>query len=146
MSIFFLDTSALVKQYRQEQGTAQVQSLFDNAEHELIISELALVEFASAFQRLLNRGEIDEAKMTHAVGKFDADAASRFTIVELRGGLVQHARTLLQQHKLRALDALQLAAVLSAKQRAPVFVSADERLIQAAQAHGLSTFNPVSSV
>ncbi|MBI5653518.1 MAG: type II toxin-antitoxin system VapC family toxin [Chloroflexi bacterium] len=145
MTTFFLDTSALVKQYRQELGTARVQALFDDDTNALSISELSLVELTSAFVRLGNQNEITQETMNEALGKFDADTENRFTVIELRGDLIRQARALVAQHKLRALDALQLASVLAVQSESPTFVSADERLIQAAQANGLNTLNPVSS-
>jgi len=145
MTTFFLDTSALVKQYRQELGTAQVQTIFDDNINTLFISELSLVELASAFVRLGNQNEITEEAMNEALEKFDADTENRFTVIELRGDLIRQARTLVVQHKLRALDALQLAGVLAIKSESPVFVSADERLVQAAEANGLNVLNPLAS-
>ena len=51
VTTLFLDTSALVKHYRAEQGTARVDALFDR-ENDLAISELSLVELVSALQRV----------------------------------------------------------------------------------------------
>ena len=42
---FYCDTSALVKLYHQEVGTARMEELFSQEENVLVISELAIVEF-----------------------------------------------------------------------------------------------------
>ena len=58
---------------------------------------------------------------------------------------------LLERHPLRAYDAVQLAAALEARRTlqavgsaAPIFLSADNRLLLAAQAEGFVTDNPNS--
>jgi hypothetical protein len=45
---YFLDTSALVKRYRNEQGTDRVDVLFAEPGAILIVSRLGLVEAVSA--------------------------------------------------------------------------------------------------
>jgi predicted nucleic acid-binding protein len=142
MSSHYLDTSALVKQYRIEQGTPRVQTLFEDKESPLYISELALVEAASAFQRLKRRGEITEEAMKDALEKFDNDALTRLNIIDVKHELIEQAKSLVLQHDLRTLDALQLATALSLKDQPPVFVAADDRLLEAAQPNGLSILNP----
>jgi uncharacterized protein len=143
MSSYFLDTSALVKRYHIEQGTAKVKPLFDDAENTLYISELALVESASAFQRRKNRGEMSTQAMSDALEKFDGDAINYLVVIGISRDLIERAKSLVLQHGLRTLDALQLAAALSLKPRVPVFVSADANLLSAAQANGLESLNPL---
>ena len=49
MSVFYLDTSALVKRYFPEIGSAWIQSLTDpSAGHTLVVSTLTRVETAAA--------------------------------------------------------------------------------------------------
>lgn len=145
MTAYFLDTSALVKHYRSEIGSERINALFADSEAIRIISELAIVEFASTFQRLKNSGEVDDHVMNHALDRFTADATDQIVVLEFRSAVIKLARASVLQHGLRTLDALQLAAALSAKLKSPVFVSADERLVQAAEANGLNVLNPVSS-
>ncbi|MDE3088345.1 MAG: type II toxin-antitoxin system VapC family toxin [Chloroflexota bacterium] len=143
MTTYFLDTSALVKHYRSEPGSERIDALFAETESTRIISELTIVEFASAFRRLTNRGEIDDVAMNHALRRFTADTTDNLVVVEFRSDVIKIARDTVLQHSLRALDALQLAAVLSATRRSPVFVSADANLLSAAQVNGLETVNPL---
>lgn len=53
MQNYYLDTSALIKLYREEPGTDEVERIFSSEESAIIISELALVELYSALYRLL---------------------------------------------------------------------------------------------
>lgn len=48
MSIYFLDTSALVKHYHQEKGTNIVGKLFVEPDAKFIISDISIIEFYSA--------------------------------------------------------------------------------------------------
>ncbi len=50
MNLFF-DTSALVKYFHEEPGTARVTALIDEPDHRVWLSELARVEFVSAMHR-----------------------------------------------------------------------------------------------
>lgn len=145
MNTFILDTSALVKHYRRKAGSEAVDTLFADAQSTLIISELSIVEFASSFKRILNRGEIDSAAFNDALARFAADTAGRLVVVSFRSDSIHVARDLILMSALKTLDALQLASALDYKALDSTFVCSDHNLIQAAHAHGLNTLNPVSS-
>jgi predicted nucleic acid-binding protein len=59
--------------------------------------------------------------------------------IEVDEGLADHAVTLAVEHRLRALDALHLAAALTLVEDNPVFATWDRRLHEAARAEGLAT-------
>jgi len=145
MTTHFLDTSALVKRYHTELGADKIKTLFADPDNTFFISQIALVEIASAFQRRKTRGEMNPESLTHALERFDADVLNSLAVVEINRELIDQARSLVLSNNLRALDALQLASALGTKSESLVFISADERLVQAAQANGLSVLNPVSS-
>lgn len=53
MSYFLLDTSAIVKRYKTEDGTAWVEALTDStAQNTIILSEISLAEVAAALAAL----------------------------------------------------------------------------------------------
>lgn len=61
MTVFYLDTSAIVKRYRTEEGTEFIDRLFEKIEkskHRLATSFLSVLEFISALRRLLKAKEI----------------------------------------------------------------------------------------
>ncbi len=143
MSSYFLDTSALVKRYHVELGTVPVMALFENSENMLSVSELTLVEVASAFRRRKNRGEITESVMRDALSKFEDDVLNRFSIINIDRSLIERAKTLVLQYEIRTLDAIQLAAALTLQDQFLVFVTADDKLLQAAEGNGLKSLNPL---
>ena len=83
--------------------------------------------------------------MDSALARFDNDIEGDIIPIHFDQNSTRVARDLVLKHSLRSLDALQLEAVLSIRELSPIFVSADERLVQAAQANGLQILNPVSS-
>ena len=58
MEIVYLDTSALVKRYHEEEFSDVVDEIFEN--HTIAISELSIVEFTSALIRKSYEGFIKE--------------------------------------------------------------------------------------
>ena len=49
MPVYFFDTSALAKAYRQEAGTEKVMALLSESGSRFLISSLTVVEFQSVF-------------------------------------------------------------------------------------------------
>jgi predicted nucleic acid-binding protein len=142
VGFYFLDTSALVKQYHLEAGSAQVNTIFDDQNNVMIISELSLVELVSALQRKQNQGEITQQALHDALAQFANTVLHELVVVSFQGELVQEARELVLRHGLRTLDSLQLAFALGLRAMSPIFVCADARLRQAASDEGLSVLDP----
>jgi predicted nucleic acid-binding protein len=49
MTTYFFDSSALVKRYHQEIGTAVVNGMLDDSDSRCFIARLAVIEVQSAF-------------------------------------------------------------------------------------------------
>lgn len=142
----FFDTSALVKHYRVEVGTATVDAFLAEVASHHFISALSVVELHSVFARLVRTGQISAADFHLARGRFLADiAAGLWQVTPVAGPHFQHAQQLLVRHGLgrglRTLDALQLAVAL-ANGRLEAFVCADANLCPIAAAEGLTVVNP----
>jgi uncharacterized protein len=59
MSIFFMDSSALVKRYMPEKGTMWIRTLTSRqAAHDIIVAQITPVEMISAISRLYHDGQI----------------------------------------------------------------------------------------
>lgn len=142
MTFYFFDTSALVKRYHLEPGSERVNAIFDDQANILIISELALVELASALRRKQNRGEITLQAMNDALAQFANEVVSDLLVAGFRSGFIQGARELVLQHGLRTLDALQLTSASEFRALSPVFVCADAKLCRAASDMGLVALDP----
>lgn len=146
MARLFIDTSALVKLYRTEPETATVQAVIAS-EDELVISQLARLEFRSAFARLERQSAIAPADAANYVSGFIA-AIGQYTVIPLTPAVAASAESLIAAHGvgrgLRTLDALQLACALEANAIQPLdgFVSTDNALRSVARAEGLTVLPP----
>jgi len=145
----FLDTSALVKHYHAEAGTAEVDRLWNDPAASLFISRLCAVEIVSAFAGKVRAGEIAATDFTILLRRFAADARKKsFTTIRFLVRHFKEAERLIRQHgltiRLRTLDALQLAVALDLKARGLLthFVCSDRVLLSVASAEGFSVIDP----
>ena len=145
MATYFLYTSAVLKRYVLETGTAWVQALAaPAARHSLFVVRITLAKAVAAITRRERGGLITPPDAATAVADFQLDFAHQYRVVEVSAGLVAQAATLARRHALRGYDAVQLAAVLEIHANDPslTLVSADAELNAAAQAEGLSVEGP----
>jgi hypothetical protein len=144
---YFFDASGLVKRYVTEIGSPWVLGLTDPmAAHDLYVARVTGVEVVSALVRHVPA--LAAPLLSAAVTKFEQDFRQRLQLIELTDILVDRAMILAQIHRLRAYDAIQLAAgvelfaTCSAVGAPLVFVSADSRLNAAAAAEGVTIEDP----
>lgn len=137
--IDFFDTSALVKRYVRETGTAAVRAAV--RARRPAVARIAHVELTATFARLCREGALDEGTRDALFDRVDADFPT-FEIVEWKGTVARSARSLLARHALRALDVIQLASALAFRARPLRFWCADGRLSAAAAAEGLKVVRP----
>lgn len=149
MAVYYVDSSALVKCYVQEIGSAWALNLVDiSSRNEIFIAELTVVEVIAALarQRKSNNFSPQDAAFAMAAARLDV---LRFFKVEMTRTLLNSAAGLADRHSLRAYDAVQLASVVHLRNErailglAPmVLVSSDMELNSAATAEGLTVDDP----
>ena len=150
MADVYADSSALVKRHIPELGSIWFQALADPVAGNVITTaRISMAEVYSALIRRIRETTLDAADYAHIVADFDALWATQYTLVELTALIVERARGLLERHPLRAYDAVHLASALTANDALAAaglppltFLSADYRLLGAAQIEGLATDNP----
>jgi predicted nucleic acid-binding protein len=150
MARLFLDSSALVKAYVQERGSAWVASLLTaTPPNSLYISRLTGIEVVSAISRKARSGGLSTADAATGLAEFRVDFPLAFNIVELSPALAEAAARLAERHGLRAYDAVQLAAAIHvqsghtpASGRQIMLISADADLSAAAEVEGLAVDDP----
>lgn len=141
--MIYLDSSALIKKYILEKGTREVREFFAGREL-LWTSKISLAEVWSAFARRRRGGDLTTTQYRAIVRSFERDWR-RFAVVELSNEVLAMIRRIVEQHPLRAFDAVQLASVIWTKQNLGeplVFVVADTPLLRAAEAMALTVVNP----
>lgn len=150
MAAYYADTSVLVKRHLTEPGSAWVRALLvPHAGNLIITAQVSLVELYSVINRRVRENAISPLRYTRIIAISDRIWSSQYDIIGLSPALVSETRDLLERHPLRAYDAVQLASALRARRlflaadlTAPIFLSADDRLLLAAQAEGFVTDNP----
>lgn len=150
VSAYFLDSSALVKRYVPETGSAWIQAIADaSTGNLLIIARITWVEVLSALARRQREGSLSATDVNLIIQRIRFDLNNQYQVVELDGALAESAGQLVNQYPLRAYDAIQLASVLriqptfaTATSTSLVFLTADDRLLTIAQTAGLLTDNP----
>lgn len=143
---FFVDSSAVAKRYLKEIGSSWVLSWIEpSASHVIILSELALIEVQSLLARRVRDGNLVSSDATLLRGDFLLHYRDDYLIVPLETLIAQMAGQLVNKHKLRSLDAIQLASAIHAANilAEPIlFITSDSNLIQAASAEGFTCDNP----
>jgi uncharacterized protein len=150
MADYFLDSSALVKRYIHEIGSAWVGSFFDpSASNEVFVAAITSVEIIAAISRRARGGTITAADAALACSQFRADWLCDYQVIEVNEVLLQQALALAETHGLRGYDAVQLAAgtqvnrlCVSSGLAPIVFCSADNDLNAAAVREGLVVDDP----
>lgn len=150
MTAYFLDSSALVKRYVSETGSAWIQQITDpQTGNSLFIARITWVEVLSAFARRQREGSLTSTLVNQLIQIFRSDLNNQYQVVELDSTLAETAGQLVSQYPLRAYDAVQLASVLriqpafaTTQSTQLIFLTADNRLSAIAIALGLLTDNP----
>ncbi len=148
MSCYFLDSTAFLKLFVQEEGTDRIIQLMEATEdNRKLISAGTPLEVYSVLKRRERAGGISHE---------DGDAARTILRVEaarmvqqpLNPAVLEAARQLLDRHELRSAEALQLGAAFVAREMfhgmEVTFVSADRRMLDFARAEHFKTLDPAT--
>ena len=152
MAVYFFDSSALVKRYIQEPGSAWVQALCQHTSlDDMYIARIAGVEVVSAIARRGRAEDLSPQALTAALNRFRQDFSTAYEIIEISPAIVTQAMDFAQRRFLRGYDAVQLAVAWglhSFRQTIGlpilILVSADTDLNTAATAEGIAVENPNS--
>ena len=146
MSVFFLDTSAVVKLYLSENGSPELLQTVNPNDHLLVILTLTEVEFRAAIRKRQRMGDIDQDYARDSILLFERHIKKNYARVLTNTQVQNTAKTFVDRYILRAYDAMQLAGCIASRHsfyEAPVFVSADSALNRAAIGEGLRIYNPM---
>lgn len=148
MSLYFLDTSALVKLYVQEPGTDRLLLLISRAtEHRFAILTLSAVEARSAIRRRQRGGDIERSAADLVLWHLQKHLEVLFVRQIANDMVIDTAAEMVDRYALRAYDALQLAGCLIAGASDPegvTFVASDHELLDAARSERLRVLDPAA--
>jgi len=147
---YYADTSALVKRYVHEQGTAWVTGLTDPANgHELYTVRLTGPEMIAALFRRSRVGSITGVDAARAAYNFRLDWRHQYLVLEVTMSVADRAMGLAEKNGLQGYDAVHLAVALEVESQrltlglaSVTFISADDAQRRAARTNGLLVENP----
>lgn len=136
----FWDTSAIVPLCCFQPATAPARRIARLCARQ-IVWWVTPVEVVSSLARLLRDNHLDDKESAQAIARLEY-LSSRWSEVQPSDDVRDQALRLLRIHRLRAADALQLAAALAwcsgRPKRGHTFVCADNQLLQAADLEGFT--------
>lgn len=160
VSAYFFDSSAIVKRYYRERGTAWIQAICEPRDHPpLYLSQLAQVEEVAALRRVGRSQHLHPSFIEALIRGFERHialsdptrAVPLYRLIPVSQPVLALAAELCNQYwqaqpsPLRSLDAIQLACALAAAadtSEEVIFVTADVRLAAIAPREGFSVVNP----
>lgn len=149
--IYYADSSVLVKRHIQEIGTEWLLELLESTvSNSIITSTLSIVEVLSALNRLLRETTINISDYPKIADDFLAISSIEYSFIDFTAEVIDKTKLLLETYPLRAGDAIQLASALLARASveetnfpSPIFLTSDNKLLDAAIAEGFTTDNPL---
>lgn len=135
----YLDTSALLPYYREEASSRKVEDLLRKTPPPVLVSELTLVEMASAIARWTRMNEIDEPQAALIENTFEQDVHSGLYLVRpIEFTHYRRAEKWISARKtaLRTMDALHLACCWSVRAK---LITCDTIMHKAAVMLGLES-------
>jgi uncharacterized protein len=152
--MLYLDSSALIKRYVQEEGSKAVISRFKSGET-IYTSVLSFAEVHSAFGRKYRDKQLSSGKKKTLVDEFLYDWLFSLTVLELTTDTMTALSTLCEEYFLKTSDAVHLSAAIWLKDRIRVHAKGfegsgniielgvfDRQLGEAALKCGFQVFNP----
>lgn len=148
MPFLYFDTSALVKHYVRESGSAWVSSLLDDSANLIFTNDIAIAEVSAALAILKRTNRITDRTQRIALAKFYEDVAERYNLVNLTRTLAFSAAELAQRYPLKGYDAVHLATALAQSvflkyyDAGVTLIGGDAQMLAAARAEGLPVESP----
>jgi predicted nucleic acid-binding protein len=148
---FYMDASALAKRYIPEKGNELVDEILDKVPSSRIqFLNIGAGEILSILVRRRNAGTLSIPNFEQAAASFNTEIVRSGAVkrVPVTSRLIIGSFPLIVAHSVNSTDALTLKSALAITRRLRragddlVLVASDQRLLRAAQAESLITFNP----
>jgi uncharacterized protein len=148
MAVFYLDTSAILKRYRTESGSAVVDDLYDQqGTHDTLLTSLfTCLEFESVARGAFKGKQLTQQAYHTLLGGLARDIGEYILVTSFTADRMIEAISLARAHALKAPDAMQFAAAAHVSRTitggAFVFVVSDKELLAAARELKMTTLDP----
>jgi predicted nucleic acid-binding protein len=152
LTAFYADTSVLLKRHITEPGSRWFQEVVDFSDASILTTELSIVEVYSALNRLVREGNLPLDLYQDLTIVLKRLFEFRYESIPISNPIRDIACGVLERHPLRAYDSIHLASALFSNRRlisegkvGLTFQSSDYRLLAAATAEDLPTFDPTTA-
>ncbi|MDF2430926.1 MAG: uncharacterized protein JWP44_557 [Mucilaginibacter sp.] len=127
----FIDTSALIKLYFNEEDTSKLDRFFaENIITEIFISELTKIEFSSAIYKKIRTNNLKLQNANDILDAFAADE-NKYHFILIGREIINESQKLIEKYGikgLRSLDAIQLSSACIVKNLVDFAISGDKLL------------------
>ena len=142
--MYYFDTNALWKYYRDEPGSQNIRWLV--AKETVVLSPLTVLEFVGVLMKYYRKKELkkNEASVTYEKLKRDIGPDRKFQLIPLPVDSFSSAESILiklAHCSIDSFDALHIAAALGMKDR-PVMATSDKAMQHACAQLGLACYDP----
>jgi uncharacterized protein len=141
--MIYLDSSALVKRYIEEQGSDKVDALLKETAI-IATSRLAYPEILAALTRRHRGGDLTAMVFERVKSQFRTDWES-LAVIEMRVEVLRFVDRLIAKHALKGADSIHLSTALWLKEKTKqkvIVVASDEELLRSAQIENLGALDP----
>lgn len=145
----FWDTSALVKAYTREDGTANAASALALRNVRGFVTDFVTLEVISALGKKARTYDISKQGYRNALSQLRRDLESGLVVLDVDGKTREHSHSLAEKYRALGTSAMDLLHLASAHQAAAlchprplVMLCADKPLMEAARAEGFGVYNP----
>ncbi len=151
MASFYIDTSALVKRYRSENGSCTIDALYSRVNktgERILTSYLSVLEFSSTIMRLQRQKVIHFNEAMSLMDLFQRESEVNVGYWPVSHPLLNEALRMVLDHPIRTPDAIQLASAkeafdfLKPTQKNFYFIADDKSLCNVAEEEGLTVIRP----
>lgn len=146
----YLDTSALLKRYKSEVGSNNIDAIFasNSQDFHLLTSDFTLVEATGVAARMHRAAVLSDKAYEAFLHDLYSDLLQRFVLLEPSVSVIAQAVSLAARHGLKGADAIHIGSAkhaLSSSTGSLALVSADRGMLSAATLEGMVVVNPESS-
>ncbi len=147
MPVYYLDTSALLKRYRTEDGSIIVNELLGakHVDDVYVTSYFTALEVEAVAARAVKGRVLSRDAHRALLSRFAQDLGDTILVQPISNSVIADSIDLTRRYALRAADAIQLATASRVKLAATlqnVFVASDKELLDCAKREGFSLLDP----
>jgi len=147
VSTIFLDSSAIVKYYYTEDGSAWVRRIINDETNVCLASVIAVAEIAAAFAQIQRHTPLGKKRMNEMYLRFRGDLREGLFLARaLDEDVLNLAADLALRRTLKGYDAVQVASAVLVRETLTdpdlIFISGDQQMLRAARAEGFVTEDP----